>query len=155
MPWPVALYSQWVGDSSVFFFHFCRVEGRAFSNPLPWRRGWWERAGLSSGMVLAVDSAGGRSGGAGSLRESIAGTQRPGGGMVPLFLQRRRCRRWLVSYPPSSGGMIHCGWRLPRALRLAYMYISEKVHGDKHGDKSYSRGAPRAAQARALIRSAE
>jgi len=68
-----------------FLFHCCRVEGRAFPNLLPWRRGWWERAGLSPGMVLAVDSAGGRSGGAGSLRESIAGTQR--GGMVPLFLQ--------------------------------------------------------------------
>ena len=51
-------------------------------------------------------------------------------------------------YPPSTAGGVHRGWRLSRGLAARG---SEKVHEDK----SYSRGAPRAAQARALIRSAE
>ena len=100
--------------------HCCRGQpGSGVFDLLPWRRGRWEQAGLSPGMASAVVSAGGRSGRAGSRRES--GCWDSAGSWVPLFLAPSlmsemagyistihwgRCPPWMASFTRPCGARI-------------------------------------------------
>ena len=97
--------------------HCCRGQGRVFSISSLGDGGGGSRRGSRQGWhrrsFRLVDAVGELVHDA----NRVAGTQREVGFRSSLY--RRWCRRWLVTYPPSTGGGVHCGWRLHAALRRA------------------------------------